>query len=65
MHHDQMQNEQHEYDNFMLKFANKIHEIEDDFQKLSPQNKDRVAATLQNMVKQSVILRILNNMYHS
>ena len=62
-HHNQ--DDQKDYNDFMLKFANKIREIEDDFQKLSPQNKERVGATMQNMVKQSVVLKILNNMYYS
>lgn len=42
--------EQYEYDNFIMKLANKSREIQEDFDKLSQGNKHRVENELQKIL---------------
>lgn len=56
------QDEIHEYNEFMLKLSNKAREINEDFQKLSPQNQLRVNRTIQEGIKLEALMKVLNSM---
>ncbi|MDE5830172.1 MAG: hypothetical protein K2H53_00200 [Clostridia bacterium] len=45
-----IQEEQYEYDNFIVKLANKSREIQEDFDKLSQNNKHRVENELRKIL---------------
>lgn len=45
-----IQEEQYEYEKFMLELANKSHEINQDFNRLSEENKCRVKCELMNVI---------------
>ena len=59
MNHDSRNDEIREYNEFMFKLTNKAREINEDFQKLSPHNKEQVNATLRSCISFEAIMQFL------
>lgn len=54
-----LQNEQYEYEKFMVELAHKINEIKQDFDKLSIKNKSKVQCELKNVLAAQGLTNII------
>lgn len=53
-------NKEQEYNEFMAKLCHKAHEVNQDYQKLSSENKKRVDVTVENLVRAHTVMESIN-----
>lgn len=53
--------EQHEYDKFCMEFANKVLEIREDYEKMTPQNQAKFRSNVEGLACASGIEKLFRN----
>lgn len=63
MDNNSQNDEMREYNEFMFKLADKAREINQDFQKLSPNNKKQVNLALRNCITFEALMNFFNSLH--